>query len=170
MAQAYKKYIPVIHESSYTAPNSTIIGMVVIEEDCSIWHNAVLRGDIDWIMVKKGTNIQDNATIHCSHGMKTVISEYCTVGHGAILHSCTVGEGSLVGMGAVLLDGVVVGKNCLIGAGSLITPNTVIPDNSLVIGSPAKVKRELTTEEIKGIRENTMEYIRLKEEYLKQEK
>ena len=165
MIGKYKGYEPVIHETAYTAPSADIIGMVALEEDCSIWHNAVLRGDVDEIIVKKGANIQDGCVLHCSDKIKTIVGEGTTVGHSAVLHSCEIGGNSLIGMGAVILDGVKVGKNCLIAAGSLLTPGTVVPDGSMVMGSPGKVRRELTEKEIDGIRHNADEYIALKNIY-----
>ena len=163
--EAYRGIYPRIHESAYVAPSADVIGAVYIEEDCSIWHNAVLRGDVDDIIVKKGANVQDGCILHCSHNMKTTVGEWTTVGHNAVLHSCTVGSNSLIGMGAVVLDGAQVGNNCLVAAGALVTPGTVIPDGSMVMGSPAKIKRELTEMEINGIRENAEEYISLKNDY-----
>ncbi|MFO7637352.1 MAG: gamma carbonic anhydrase family protein [Clostridia bacterium] len=169
MIRAYKNHYPVIHPQSYVSPECTVIGMVDIGKNCSIWPGAVLRGDVDRIIVKEGSNIQDGCIIHCSHGMETMIGKNCTIGHGAILHSCSIGEGSLVGMGAVLLDGSIVGKHCLIAAASLVTPGTVIPDGSLVMGSPGKVKRELSLDEISGMEENALEYLRLMQDCIIQE-
>ncbi|MBN1624790.1 MAG: gamma carbonic anhydrase family protein [Clostridia bacterium] len=163
--EGYKGIYPKIHESAYVAPSADVIGAVYIEEDCSIWHNAVLRGDVDDIIIRKGANIQDGCILHCSHKMKTTVGEGTTVGHNAVLHSCTIGKNSLIGMGAVILDGAVIGDNCLVAAGALVTPGTNVPDGVMVMGSPAKVKRELVEEEIKGIRENAKEYIALKNEY-----
>jgi carbonic anhydrase/acetyltransferase-like protein (isoleucine patch superfamily) len=163
--EGYKGIYPKIHESAYVAPSADVIGAVCIEEDCSIWHNAVLRGDVDDIIIRKGANIQDGCILHCSHKMKTTVGEGTTVGHNAVLHSCTIGKNSLIGMGAVVLDGAVIGDNCLVAAGALVTPGTNVPDGTMVMGSPAKIKRELTEEEIRGIRENADEYISLKNEY-----
>lgn len=165
MIGKYKGRSPVIHETAYAAPSADIIGMVEISEDCSIWHNAVLRGDVDKIIIKKGANVQDGCVLHCSEGIKTIVGEMTTVGHNAVLHSCEVGMNSLIGMGAVLLDGVRVGNNCMIAAGSLLTPGTIIPDGSMVMGSPGKIKRELTDREKTGIKDNAEEYIKLKDTY-----
>lgn len=165
MIDEFKGIKPKIHESAYIASSSEIIGMVVIDKDCSIWHKAVLRGDVDWIIIRKGANIQDGCILHCSENMKTIVGENTTVGHNAVLHSCEIGRDSLIGMGAVLLDGVKIGKECLIAAGSLLTPGTEIPDRSLVMGSPAKVRRRLTDEEADDITKNSMEYILLKNIY-----
>ena len=165
MIGKFKGQEPVIHETAYTAPSADIIGRVVIVEDCSIWHNSVIRGDVDEIIIKKGANIQDGCVLHCSENIKTIIGRGSTVGHKAVLHSCVIGENSLIGMGAVLLDNVEVGDNCLIAAGSLLTPGTIIPDGSMVMGSPGRVRRELTNKEIEGIRHNAVEYIALKNIY-----
>ena len=165
MIDNFKGIKPSIHDTAYIAPSADVIGKVSIGEKCSVWHNAVLRGDVDEIIVKDGANIQDGCIIHCSTGIKTVVGEGTTVGHNAVLHSCTIGKNSLIGMGAVLLDNVKVGDNCFVAAGSLLTPGTVIPDGSMVMGSPAKVRRELTDEEIAGIAHNSDEYIALNNIY-----
>ncbi|MBN2557218.1 MAG: gamma carbonic anhydrase family protein [Clostridia bacterium] len=165
MPDKFMGKLPEIHCTAYVAPSADVIGMVVLKEDSSVWHNAVLRGDIDKIVVGKGANIQDGCVIHCSENMGTFIGDGTTVGHNAVLHSCVVGGNSLIGMGAILLDGSKVGDDCLIAAGSLLTPGTVIPDGTMAMGSPAKVKRELTEQEKEGIRENAIEYIRLKDIY-----
>jgi len=165
MTDNFNEVSPKIHRSVYIAQSANIIGMVKIDENCSVWHNAVLRGDVDEIIIKSGTNIQDNCVLHCSENMKTIVGEGTTVGHSAVLHSCEIGNNSLIGMGAVILDGVKIGDNCLIAAGSLLTPGTVIPDGSMVMGSPGKIKRELTSDEIEGIRLNAIEYIALKNIY-----
>ncbi len=165
MIEKFGSYEPVIHGTAYTASSSDIIGMVVIGKDCSIWHKAVLRGDVDKIIIKKGANVQDGCVLHCSENIQTVVGEGTTVGHNAVLHGCEIGANSLIGMGAVLLDGVKIGNNCLIAAGSLLTPGTIVPEGSLVMGSPGKVRRQLTEEEIEGIRRNADEYIALKNIY-----
>ncbi len=165
--EGYRGIYPKIHESAFVAQSADVIGAVQIGEDCSVWHNAVLRGDVDEIIIKRGANIQDGCVLHCSHEMKTTVGEGTTVGHNAVLHSCTIGNNSLIGMGAVVLDGAVIGDNCFIAAGALVTPGTEIPDGNMAMGSPAKIKRELREEEIEGIRENALEYITLKNEYRK---
>ena len=156
---------PEIDKTAFIAPGAQVIGSVRIGADASIWHNAVLRGDIDGIVVGRGSNVQDNCTLHCTEGIRLIIGENVTVGHNAVLHSCTVGDGSLIGMGAIVLDKAVIGRNCLIAAGSVVTPRTVIPDGSLVMGSPAKVKRELSEEEKQGLVRNAEEYAALIEKY-----
>lgn len=165
MIEIFKDIEPKIHNSAFIAPSADVIGMVEIGENASIWHKAVLRGDVDKIIIKNKANIQDGCTVHCSTGIPVIVGEGTTVGHNAVLHSCKIGNNSLIGMGAVLLDYVKVGDNCLVAAGSLLTPGTIIPDGSMVMGSPGKVRRKLTEKEIEGIRENAEEYITLKNIY-----
>ncbi|MDR3551498.1 MAG: gamma carbonic anhydrase family protein [Clostridia bacterium] len=165
MTEKFKEYTPEISPGAFVAPGAHIIGQVSIATEVSIWHNAVLRGDIEKITVGRGSNVQDNCTLHCDHGMELLIGENVTVGHNAVLHSCTVGDGSLIGMGAIVLDGAKIGKGCLVAAGALVTQNAEIPDGSLVIGSPAKVKRILSPEKKQKLLDNADEYVRLIKEY-----
>lgn len=150
---------PTLHPSTFVAPNATVLGDVTLGDNSSIFYGAVLRADCSSIDIGTGSNIQDGCIIHVDPPYPVVIGNGCTVGHGAILHGCTVGDNSLIGMGAIVLNGAQIGKNCIIGAGALVTQNTVIPDGSLVIGSPAKVKRSLTPEEIEGNRQTAENYI-----------
>ena len=143
----------------YIAPNATVVGDVVLGEHVNIWYGAVLRGDNGTITVGEGTNIQDNAVLHD----RTVLGKYCTVGHGAIVHGCAVGDGCTLGMGCIVLSGAVLGDNCLVGAGALVTGKTNAPAGSLLLGSPAKILRTLTLEEIARQKENAEHYIRLAE-------
>ena len=145
-------------ENYWIAPNATIIGEVVLKKDASVWFNAVLRADNEPIFVGEGSNVQDGAIIHTDPGYACSIGKNVTVGHMAMLHGCEVGDGSLIGIGSVVLNGAKIGKNCIIGAKALITENKEIPDNSLVIGSPGKVVREVTGEEKKAVVENTKHY------------
>jgi carbonic anhydrase/acetyltransferase-like protein (isoleucine patch superfamily) len=165
MIDKYKDFIPQIHESCYIATNATVIGEVTIGENSSVWFNTTIRGDVDGIKIGNRTNIQDNSVIHCKSGIETVIGDNVTVGHGVILHSCTIEDNCLIGMGAIILDGAKIGSHCIIGAGSLITPNTEIPEGSMVMGSPGKVKRYLTEEEIKHIVNNSKAYIEHANDY-----
>lgn len=146
-------------------PGAVVNGDVVLGKGCSVWYNAVIRGDVSPIRIGEDTNIQDNAVLHTSHGIPLVLGRGVTVGHGAILHSCTVEDNVLIGMGAILLDGAVIGENSIIGAGALVTKNTQIPPGSMVLGSPARVKRALTEEEIAAIRENAREYVAIQSRY-----
>lgn len=165
MIKTYKNNTPKIHKNSFIAENCSIIGKVIINEQVSIWYGSVLRGDIEEIIIKKGSNVQDNCILHCSENIPLIVGENTTIGHGAILHSCTIGKGCLIGMGSTILDGVVIGDNCLIGANSLLTQHQTIEAGSLVVGSPAKVKRKLSEKEILYMHENTQEYIKLMKEY-----
>ena len=148
---------------AYIAPGAVVTGDVVLEEDVSIWYNAVLRGDSGTIRVGRGTNIQDNCVVH----EETTIGQYCTVGHGAIVHGCTIGSNTMVGMGAIVLTGAVIGENCLIGAGALVTGKTNAPDGSLILGNPAKVVKPVSEEQKDEIRKDALHYIRLAQETLK---
>lgn len=156
---------PRIERKVFVAHTAALIGDVKIEEDVSIWFGAVIRGDIETISIGKGSNVQDNCTIHTSKGFGVEIGDYVTVGHNAVLHGCTIKSNTLIGMGAIVLDGAIVEENCLIGAGSLVPPGKVIPTGSLVMGSPAKVVRKLGPEEIEKIKKNAEHYIALKAKY-----
>ena len=151
--------------SAHVFPGAVVVGDVKIGEECSIWYNAVIRGDEAPIVIGEGSNVQDNAVLHVEEGHPLTVGKDVTVGHAAILHSCTVGDNTLIGMGAIVLDDAVIGKNCIVAAGALVTGRTVIPDGSMVMGSPAKVKRELTQEEIDHIAQNARVYRELKEGY-----
>ena len=142
-----------------------ISGQVTMGKGCSVWYNAVIRGDEDPITVGENTNIQDCAVLHTTEGHPLKVGSGVTVGHSAILHSCTVGDNTLIGMGAIVLDDAVIGNNCIIGAGALVTKGTVVPDGSMYLGSPAKFKRMLTEEEIESNRENAQSYLKRREYY-----
>lgn len=148
-----------MEKNVFIAKGASIVGEVYLEDDVNIWYHATVRGDREAITIGYGTNIQDNVVIHMDKGFPVKIGKYVSIGHGAILHGCTVDDGSLIGMGAILLDGAHIGKNCIIGAGTLITQNAQIPDGSLVIGSPGKWKRNVTEEEIQLNMENAKRYI-----------
>ena len=143
---------------NWVAPNATIIGDVTLEKNTSIWFNAVLRGDIENIFVGEGSNVQDGSVLHTDPGCPLKIGKNVTIGHLVMLHGCTIEDNSLIGIGAIILNGAKIGKNCIIGANALITENKVIPDNSLVIGSPGKIVRQVSTEEAKSITENAIHY------------
>ncbi len=151
-------YMAKIDESCYIASDATVIGNIVIKENCSVWNHATIRSMHQPIQIGSGTNIQDNAVVHVDKDFSVQIGSNVTVGHSAIVHGCKVGDNSLIGMGSIILNGAVVGKNCIVGAGALITQNMVIPDDSLVIGSPAKVVRKVTEDEIKEIYLNAIMY------------
>ena len=144
-------------KSIYIAPNATVVGDVQLEENANIWYGAVLRGDSGRIIVGEGSNIQDNCIVH----EQTTLGKYCTVGHGAILHGCTVGDHCMIGMGAIVLDGVVLEAGCLVGAGALVTGKTYAPAGSVLLGSPARVVKQVTAEQAEGQRRNAQHYIQL---------
>jgi len=138
---------PALGKNVYIARGAVVTGAVTLGDCVSVWHNAVLRGDINRIVVGHHTNIQDNAVLHLADELPCLVGNYVTVGHGAIVHACTVGDECLIGMGAVILDGAEVGAQCVVGARALVTQHTKIPEGSLVLGVPAKVARALTLEE-----------------------
>ena len=143
---------------NWVAPNATIIGDVTLEKNTSIWFNVTLRGDIENIHIGEGSNVQDGSVLHTDPGYPLKIGKNVTIGHLVMLHGCTIGDNSLIGIGAVILNNVKIGNNCVIGAKSLITENKEIPDNSLVVGSPGRVIRKLTEEEVKAVKENAIRY------------
>ena len=138
---------PTIGGGVYIARTAVVLGDVTMGDHSSIWYGAVARGDINRVVIGHHSNIQDNAVLHNADDFPCVVGNWVTVGHSAVVHACTIGDETLIGMGAVVLDGAVVGKQCLIGARALVTPGTVIPDGSMVLGSPGKVVRALTEKE-----------------------
>jgi len=149
---------PEINDNCWVAPEASLIGKVRLGEGASIWFGAVLRGDNEWIEIGEGSNVQESCTLHTDMGFPLTVGKNCTIGHNAILHGCTLGDGVLVGMGATVLNGAVIGNNCLIGAGALVTEGKQIPDNSLVIGSPGKVARELDEAAVQMLQMNALHY------------
>ncbi|MEZ2127261.1 MULTISPECIES: gamma carbonic anhydrase family protein [unclassified Sinorhizobium] len=143
----------------WIAPDAHVIGRVEIAEEVGIWFGAVLRGDNEPIIIRKGTNIQENAMVHTDPGHPATIGEGCTIGHHAVIHGCTIGDNSLVGMGATILNGAKIGKNCLVGANALITEGKTFPDNSLIVGSPARVVRTLEDAAVEGLRRSAEKYV-----------
>ena len=152
---------PKIDPDARIAREAVILGDVAIGAGSSVWYFSVIRGDEASITIGRGPNIQENSTVHVTTGCPAVIGDGVTVGHNAVLHSCTVGDGSLIGMGSVVLDQASIGKDCLIAAGSLVTKGMQIPDGSLVMGSPARVKRQLTEEEKEDMRNNAQVYLEI---------
>ena len=147
---------------TYLAPSAVIVADVVLEEDVNIWHGAVLRGDCGTIRVGAGTNIQDQCVLH----EETTVGKGCSVGHGAILHGCTVGDNCVVGMGAILLNGAVIGEHCLIGAGAVVTGKMNAPAGSLILGNPAQVVKPLSPDQIDYIHRDAEMYLNLAKKYL----
>ena len=154
-----------ISPKAHIAKESVIVGDVNIGSESSVFYHCTLRGDAASITVGDCTNIQDNSVVHVSPGMPAVIGHGVTIGHACIIHGCEIGNSTLIGMGSTILTGAKIGRNCLIGANSLITQNTVIPDGMLVMGSPAKIKRALTEEEIKGLYKSRDSYVELSKEH-----
>lgn len=151
---------PEIDESAWVADNARVVGHVKLAADVSVWFGAVIRGDqAEPIEVGARTNIQDGAVLHSDPGQPLRIGNDVTVGHQAMLHGCTVGDGSLIGIGATVLNGAVIGKGCLVGAGALVTEGKVFPDHCLIIGSPAKVARELSPEQVQGLLRSAALYV-----------
>ena len=151
--------LPKIAESAWVADSAQVMGDVVLAEDASIWFGVVIRGDTETIRIGRGSNIQDLSVLHADHGMPLTVGEDVTVGHQVMLHGCTVGDGSLIGIGAVVLNGAKIGKGCLVGAGSLVTEGKEFPDGSMILGSPAKVVRQLTPEQLEGLRQSAKHYV-----------
>ncbi|EDM70874.1 transferase hexapeptide protein [Roseobacter sp. AzwK-3b] len=151
---------PTIAEDTWIAPDANVIGRVILQDAASIWFGCTLRGDNEGIVIGAGSNVQENTVMHTDPGCPLTIGAGCTIGHKAMLHGCTIGDNTLVGMGATILNRAVIGRNCLIGAGALITEGKEIPDNSLVVGSPGRVIRTLDEAAIEGLRESARNYQR----------
>lgn len=149
---------PEIHEESFIHSSAQIIGNVKIEKQVNIWPGVVLRGDVSPIQIGELTNIQDNSVLHGDYDMPVILGKRVTVGHGAIVHGCTVNDGCLIGMGAIILSGAVIGEGCIIGAGALVGEGKVIPPHSLVVGIPGKVIKEVTTEKREEIWQHSEHY------------
>lgn len=153
-------FTPKIHESAFVFPNATIIGDVEIGEKSSIWSNVTIRGDVFAVKIGKETNVQDGTVIHGTFKeCGTILHDRVTIGHLVMLHGCEIGRGSLIGMGSIVMDKVKIGENCLVGAGSLVTEGSVFPPRSLILGRPARVKRELTAEEVASLEESADNYL-----------
>jgi carbonic anhydrase/acetyltransferase-like protein (isoleucine patch superfamily) len=152
-------HTPNVDASAYITDSASVIGNVHLAANTSIWFGAALRGDNELISIGEGSNVQECAVLHTDMGYPLVVGKNVTIGHQAMLHGCTVGDGSLIGIQAVVLDGAVIGKNCLVAAGALVTSGKEFPDNSLIMGSPAKAVRELTQEQINDIQRGVTTYI-----------
>lgn len=161
MIVTWNNSTPDIREGVYISENAAVIGKVTLHAGASVWFGASVRGDVADIIIGEHSNIQDNASVHTSENLPVVLGRGVTVGHNAVLHSCTIGDNTLIGMGAIVLDGAVIGKNCIVGAGALVTGGSVIPDGSMVLGSPAKIRRALREDEIDANAQNAREYLRL---------
>ncbi len=152
-------HVPDIADSAWVAENAQVIGDVHMAADSSVWFSSVVRGDTATIRIGEGTNIQDGSVLHADVGIPLTIGKHVTVGHMVQLHGCTIGDESLIGIGAIVLNGAKIGKNCLVGAGSLVTEGKEFPDGSMILGSPAKVVRQLTPEQIEGLRRSAQHYV-----------
>ena len=152
-------HTPEVDASAYVTDSASVIGKVHLAANTSIWFGAALRGDNELISIGEGSNVQECAVLHTDVGYPLHIGKNVTIGHQAMLHGCTVGDGSLIGIQAVVLDGAVIGKNCLVAAGALVTSGKVFPDNSLIMGSPAKAVKELTEQQISDIQAGVKTYI-----------
>lgn len=150
---------PRIAATAWVADSAQVMGNVVLGEDSSVWFGTVIRGDTETISIGRGSNIQDASVLHADIGKPLVVGENVTVGHQVMLHGCTIGDESLIGIGAVVLNGARIGKNCLVGAGSLVTEGKEFPDGSMIMGSPAKVVRQLSPEQIEGLKMSARHYI-----------
>lgn len=150
---------PAIDDSAWVAGSAQVIGDVTLGPDSSIWFGVVARGDTDSISVGRGSNIQDNSVLHADHGMPLTIGENVTVGHQVMLHGCTIGDGSLIGIQAVVLNGAKIGKNCLVGAGALVTEGKEFPDGCMILGSPAKAVRQLSEAQLEGLKMSAQHYM-----------
>ena len=173
MIHKFKDMLPSVKQGTWIAPSADVIGEVTIGEDCSIWFGCVVRGDVHYISIGDRTNIQDLSMIHVTHykngdrstGNPTVIGNDVTVGHRVMLHGCTIEDACLIGMSATILDGAVIGKESIVGAGALVTKNKVFPPRSLIVGSPAKVVRELNDEEVAELYASAKRYVEFKKDY-----
>ena len=158
---------PTLHKESWVASNAILIGKVTLKKDANVWFNVVLRGDIEPITIGEGSNVQDGSVFHTDPGCPLTIGKNVTVGHMVMLHGCEIADDTLIGIGSTILNKTKIGKNCIIGANTLIAENKVIPDRSLVLGSPGKIIRQVTDEEIKSIKENAEHYVSNYKKYKK---
>ena len=150
---------PRVAASAWVADSAQVMGNVVLGDDVSVWFGTIIRGDTETITIGQGSNIQDGSVLHADVGKPLVVGENVTVGHQVMLHGCTIGDESLIGIGAIVLNGAKIGKNCLVGAGALVTEGKEFPDGSMIIGSPAKAVRELSPEQIEGLRQSARHYM-----------
>ena len=165
MIKEYKGIEPKIDETAFIADSVDVVGQVTIGKNANIWYGTVLRGDDNYITVGENTNIQDGSIVHISEKFPTIIGNNVTVGHKALIHGCTIGDNTLIGMGSIVLDGAEIGEYTLIGAGSLVPPGKKIPSGVLALGSPARVIRELSEEEKKNLVQSALNYVKAADNY-----
>lgn len=165
MILKFKEFYPVIHPKAWIAPSADLIGNIQIGEDSSVWFGCVIRSDVNEVRIGKNTNIQDLSMIHTDTDSKTIIGDNVTVGHKVMLHGCKIEDNCLIGMSATILDNAVIGEGSIVGANSLVTYGKVFPPRSLIMGSPAKVVRELSDEEVAGLKDHAMHYVEYKNNY-----
>jgi carbonic anhydrase/acetyltransferase-like protein (isoleucine patch superfamily) len=156
---------PKISKSCFIAPNASVIGNVELDDNTSVWFNVVIRADLAQVKIGQNSNIQDGCVLHVDEGFPITVAENVTIGHKVMLHGCSIGEGSLIGINAVVLNGAIIGKNCLVGANALVTENMIIPDGSLVLGSPAKVIKQLDEKTKLMITEGAAHYVHSNHKY-----
>ena len=167
MIYDFEDNTPKIDPNSWVASNAVIIGRVELKKNSNIWFNAILRGDLEPIIIGENSNIQDGSIIHTDPGCPTIVGNGVTVGHMVMLHGCEIADDCLIGIGSTILNKTKIGKNCIIGANALVTENKVIPERSLVLGSPGKIVRKVTDEEIEHIKENARDYVENFKKYKK---
>ncbi len=170
MIRTFQGIKPTIPASTFIEETAVVIGDVVVGEDSSVWFHAVVRGDVNYVRIGSRTNVQDLSLLHVTHDTHPlVIGDEVTVGHHVVLHGCTIKDRVLVGMGAIIMDGAVIGEDSVVGAGALVTERTVVPPKSLILGSPAKVKRPVSKSELAWIRESAENYLRYARQYMDDE-
>ncbi len=167
MIRTFQGIKPTIPTSCFVEATGVVIGDVVLGKHCSVWFHAVIRGDVHYIRIGDRTNVQDLCMLHVTHDTHPLnIGNQVTIGHNVVLHGCTIKDRVLVGMGAIIMDGAVIGEDCVVGAGALITEGTIVPPKSLILGSPAKVRRPVTQEELSWIKESADNYVKYAGQYL----
>ena len=167
MIYDFEGHTPKIDPGSWVASNAVIIGMVELKKNSNVWFNTTLRGDLEPIIIGENSNVQDGSVIHTDPGCPTIVGKGVTIGHMVMLHGCEIADDCLIGIGSTILNKTKIGKNCIIGANALVTENKVIPERSLVLGSPGKVVRQVTDEEIEHIKENARDYVENFKKYKK---
>ena len=165
MIVEFDGHTPDVSRALFIADNASIIGDVILEDNVSVWYGAVLRGDTGRISVGRNSNIQDGCVVHCDQGSETVIAENVLIGHGAIIHGCTIEQDCMIGMGAIIMNGAVIKEGSLVGAGAMVTEGRTFPEHSLILGSPAKAVRPVSKEQTQMVREGVEEYLVLGKKY-----